>query len=285
MSKFNIFRKEWLDVVFENRNKQYGAYQLRSENPKTTTFALFMGTALFALGISSPLILKSMAGTLGDNIVPELVPDVIIWDVVPPAAPLKKAAAPDPIVEEPVVKKAAAPLSSVETKRHVTFKVTDDASKITEEVTKNEDLVNAQPGSVNGTAVTGAPISTDGASGLGSKTGMVGGSEDGSENAVFIGVQFKAEPVGGFPAFNQTFISRFRAPEMSSDIKKIQVIVKFIVEKDGSLSDIVILRDPGYGAGREALRVLSTMPKWKAAIQNNRKVRSQFTLPIAIQVQ
>lgn len=72
---------------------------------------------------------------------------------------------------------------------------------------------------------------------------------------------------------------------MSSDIKKIQVIVKFIVEKDGSLSDIVILRDPGYGAGKEALRVLSTMPKWKAAIQNNRKVRSHFTLPITIQVQ
>ncbi|MBW3518119.1 energy transducer TonB [Flavobacterium sp. NKUCC04_CG] len=283
MSKLNIFRKEWLDVVFENRNKKYGAYQLRSENPRTTTFALFIGTALLALGISSPLILKSLDGSLGDNIVPVVVPDVVVWDALPPAAALKKLEEVQPIADEPVTKKSEGAASSVKTKRHVVFTVTDDPSKITEEVTKNADLIDANPGSANIDGVTGGVIDTDGLNGQGAKKG-IGGSDEGTTSEVFIAVQYKAEPVGGFDSFTKLFISRFRTPDMSSDIKKIQVIVKFIVEKDGSLSDIVVLRDPGYGAGKEALRVLSAMPKWKAAVQNNRKVRSQFTLPITIQV-
>ncbi len=58
----------------------------------------------------------------------------------------------------------------------------------------------------------------------------------------------------------------------------------FVVEKDGTLTDIKVLRDPGYGIGKVAEKVLRSMPKWKPAVQNGRSVRSQFTLPITIQV-
>ena len=56
MSKLNIFNTEWIDMVFEGRNKAYGAYQLRSENPKTTTRALLIGAFLFAAAIAGPVV-------------------------------------------------------------------------------------------------------------------------------------------------------------------------------------------------------------------------------------
>lgn len=98
-------------------------------------------------------------------------------------------------------------------------------------------------------------------------------------------IQIKAEYPGGMAAFNREFISRFKTPNVDSNVKKITVIVQFVVEIDGSLSDIKVARDPGYGTGEESVRVLESMSKWKAAVQNNRNVRSQFTLPITIQVQ
>ncbi len=289
MSKLNIFRKEWLDIVFENRNQKYGAYTLRSENPRITTIALFAGFALFGLAISSPLIIRALDGRLGDNSVAPIERDIpVVWDAKPIAIPVKEIPEPEPVNDEKQAKPIKeAPASAVDMKRHVAYKVTDDASKITEEPTKAADLIDADPGFVTRAGVVGGVISTGDPIGSGKGSdGVAGGENEGeSGNEVLDFVQVKAEPVGGFATFNKMFISRFRSPEVGNDIKKIQVIVKFIVEKDGSLSDISILRDPGYGAGKEALRVLQSMPKWKPAMQNNRKVRSQFTLPITIQVQ
>ena len=58
------------------------------------------------------------------------------------------------------------------------------------------------------------------------------------------------------------------------------VVLSFIVEKDGSLTDIEILKDPGGGLGREAIRVVSQMPNWKPGKQRGRAVRVQFRLPV-----
>ncbi|MGZ3812139.1 MAG: energy transducer TonB, partial [Mucilaginibacter sp.] len=59
-----------------------------------------------------------------------------------------------------------------------------------------------------------------------------------------------------------------------------KVYIGFIVEKDGTLSNLKILREPGYGSGKEALRVMSLSPKWEPGIQNGRKVRVKYTIPI-----
>ena len=63
------------------------------------------------------------------------------------------------------------------------------------------------------------------------------------------------------------------------------VQVKFLVEKDGSLSDVHALNDPGYGLARGVEKVLSTGPKWKAGEQNGKKVRSYHTQPITVVIQ
>lgn len=84
--------------------------------------------------------------------------------------------------------------------------------------------------------------------------------------------------------FNEDFKSRFVIPEEMIDEggPYKQVILIFIVERDGELTDIRVGRDPGQGVGNEAMRVIKEMPKWKPAVQNSKAVRSQVTLPITL---
>ena len=56
--KLDLFNKQWIDIVFEGRNKAYGAYELRQENSKTTVRALIIGAVVFAVAVSLPLIIS-----------------------------------------------------------------------------------------------------------------------------------------------------------------------------------------------------------------------------------
>ena len=59
-----------------------------------------------------------------------------------------------------------------------------------------------------------------------------------------------------------------------------KVNVTFIVNTDGSISDVRIIRDIGGGCGDEAIRVVKNMPKWKPGVQNGKPVRVKYTMPI-----
>lgn len=287
MSKLNIFKKEWIDIIFEGRNKAYGAYQLRSENPKVTTFALFSGIALFGLAIASPMLIDMAKGQFGIKNKKNMdkVIEVINIDVPPPPMDIPPPP-PELDVPPPPPPPPEAEKSVRDEKKFTEIKVVED-EKVTEEIAKQEDFVDADPGKKDreGDKDQGVIKTGEATGGADKGTGAKDGDGDGDIDQVFVAVQVKAEPPGGMQAFQKQFISRFRTPDIDSSVKRLQVIVMFIVERDGSLTDIKVLRDPGYGAGKEAVRVLKNMPKWKPAVQNGRNVRSQFTLPITIQVQ
>ena len=66
--KLDLFKKQWIDIVFEGRNKTYGAYQLRQENSKTTGRALIIGTLVFGLAVSAPLIYQLIPDMSNDDV-------------------------------------------------------------------------------------------------------------------------------------------------------------------------------------------------------------------------
>ncbi|WP_353159801.1 M56 family metallopeptidase [Myroides odoratus] len=101
-------------------------------------------------------------------------------------------------------------------------------------------------------------------------------------NEVYITVTEPAAYPGGMQAFNQDFISNFESPAFEGE--SIRVILMFIVEKDGSLNEIKVLKDPGFGVGEAALNALSKTKKWIPAKDHGKLVRSQFTLPITLQL-
>ncbi|MGS4346334.1 TonB family protein [Myroides odoratus] len=102
-------------------------------------------------------------------------------------------------------------------------------------------------------------------------------------NEVHIAVSEPANYPGGMMAFNQDFIHNFEVPKIEG--KSVRVILQFIIEKDGSVSESKIVKDPGNGVGEAALTALAKTKKWIPARDKGKVVRSQFTLPITVQLE
>lgn len=99
---------------------------------------------------------------------------------------------------------------------------------------------------------------------------------------IFSIVEEEASYPGGYDALMEFLAKNIQYPEKAKKMGvKGKVFVTFIVEKDGSISDIKVLRDIGYGCGEEVIRVIKLMPKWKPAKQRGKAVRQQFNLPVS----
>jgi protein TonB len=102
------------------------------------------------------------------------------------------------------------------------------------------------------------------------------------DNTVYntAGIDVKPDFPGGRDEFYKFVAKNYRTP----DVKKLngKVYVTFVIEKDGSLTDINVIRDIGYGTGKEAIRVLELSTKWLAGEHNGKKVRCTYSLPISI---
>ena len=104
---------------------------------------------------------------------------------------------------------------------------------------------------------------------------------NGGDNHDFKPVETQPEYPGGSAAFSQLLAENIRYPKMAHDNKvEGRVYIRFIVEKDESLSGLSAIRDPGYGLGDEAIRVIRLSPKWKPGTQNNIPVRVMYTVPV-----
>lgn len=103
-----------------------------------------------------------------------------------------------------------------------------------------------------------------------------------SDNTIYntAGIEVKPEFPGGMDKFYKFIAENYNCPKVEKLAGK--VYVTFVVEKEGSLTDIKVLRDIGYGTGKEAIRVLKISPKWMPGQQNGRTVRCTYSLPIAI---
>lgn len=95
------------------------------------------------------------------------------------------------------------------------------------------------------------------------------------------GIDIRPEFPGGKIAFDGFIEKNFKIPKDKPELKG-KIYMTFIVEKDGSLSNIKVLRDVGYETGVEAIRVLKMSPKWVPGKQNNKLVRVLFSIPISV---
>ncbi|WP_158825366.1 M56 family metallopeptidase [Mucilaginibacter lacusdianchii] len=107
------------------------------------------------------------------------------------------------------------------------------------------------------------------------------GNIEDQHNEVFTSAEHTPEFPGGIEKFYQFLGQQIRYPKTARD-NNIQgrVIVTFVVEKDGSLSDVHSLRGPGSGLEEEAVRVIARSPSWIPGVQNGNKVRVQYTVPV-----
>ncbi len=275
MNHVSIFEKKWLDLVFEGKNKAYGAYQLRRENPKTTMLALLLGllllTSLASIGLLASRLGKT-APTVTDIF--DDGPITVTEVIVTPPPPQPKTDVMPPVVDnkEP---DDATQLDDFE----VVPEHEATETKLTNEPTKNPDTES-------GNGISGENPTTGAAASSGAGTSGTEIIPAPSPGTILVpGVLDKMpEYPGGIKKFYEYVGNHFDKPEIDN-VETVTVIVMFVIEKDGSMTDIRVARDPGYGMAKEAIRTLKSMKtKWTAGIKNGQPVRTAYTLPITVKI-
>jgi protein TonB len=232
-------------------------------NQKTTVRALVIGALLFAFAVSLPMLLELIPNSSDEDV----VLDTKITTVkLPPKQEKPKENVPPPPPPPPKV-------DQVKFVKPVVAKAED----VTEEPPKIEEIKEKKIGAET---IKGDPDAELTVAPVGNGPANVVEAPD--DNAIYntAGIEVKPDFPGGMSKFNNFISNNYRAPEEEGISGK--VYVTFVVEKDGSMTDIKVVRDLGHGTGAEAIRVLKKCPKWTPGEQNGRKVRVLFSLPITI---
>jgi protein TonB len=269
MAKLDILDPAWIEVVFSGRNKAYGAYVLRKENAKTSVRALIIASALFIIAIATPTIIDKIKG-----FIPKADEKVKIQDVVltpPPPVDMTKPPPPPPVVEPPKPK--------VDQVRFPPLVVKPDNQVPEKDPPTVKELEVKDPGQKDQKGDPNQDIRIDEAVGKADITQKV--VEESNEPVSFAAVEKLPAFPGGEAAFGNYLSKNIRYPPVAKENNtQGRVILSFVVERDGSLTDIKVLHDIGGGCGPEAVRVLSKSPHWTPGIQNGKKVRVAYTMPV-----
>jgi len=271
-SSINVYKTEWLDLVFANRNKTYGAYELRSKSSTIMTRALLASGSLFLLLCFSPII---YAKIFPKEIVVENVTTVVDLQ---PIHEMKKKVEPEKKVEP-----AKAEPVKVKTVKMVSNIVVVDRKDI-EEPPTIKDIESAvvstktQDGEIKPNLVIPTTTGNGEGSGLGKDEGSgVNTTEINDVN----GVDEYPEFTGGMKAFTKYMERNLRYPSQAQEEGvKGKVFVSFVVERDGSITDVKVLRGIGYGCDEEAMKVIKKSPLWKPGKNKGIPVRVRYNMPI-----
>ena len=277
MSKVDLIDKNWVELVFDGRNKEYGAYVLRKETGMRNIKSMLL---VFAVIIA---IMAGVAAKVAiENAFPKKV--AIETDVELTKLAEKKEAkvekkAPVKVEEQKVVEKVK---SSVKFTPPVIKK--DDEVKPEEELKSQEDLnkTNTAIGSfdVKGNDETGGEV-------LKAKEVMAQPEPPKEEETkVFDVVEVMPTFPGGQQALFEWLSKNIKYPVVAEE-NGVQgrVIVTFVVERNGSITDVQVAKSVDPSLDKEAVRVVKAMPHWIPGKQNGSAVRVKFTVPVTFRLQ
>ncbi len=274
MEANKILSADVLDIIFDGKNKDYGAYELRKTYNRRITRALII-TASVALLALLASILSSTLKEKGDKKVK--MNEMTIQDVkqeekkeLPPPPP------PPPPKQEP---------PKVEMKQF-----TPPVIKKDEEVEKppppQEELKEAKIDVVSQEGIKDEGIAAPTEIDQGKQI-VVEKKED-DENKIFDKVEIEASFPGGDSKWRQ-YLERNANGQVATDNGAPEgtytTVVQFVVDKEGNISDVRALTNHGYGMEEEAIRVIKKGPKWSPAVQNGRQVKAYRKQPITFRVE
>ncbi|MBS1741743.1 MAG: energy transducer TonB [Bacteroidetes bacterium] len=273
MEANKILQADILDIIFEDRNKEYGAYELRKSYSKRLTKALIITAGLLLV-----IFLGSLLATV-INSGPKEKLDVIDTQM----AEIKNDAPPPP--PPPPPPPTPPPPPEIKQVQFVPPKVVKDEEvkpdeKI-EEIKEDQAISTKTVETENTNQVVQAPVEDKG-------TQVAEAPREDDENKIFTKVEKEADFPGGEAAWRR-FLERNLDSQTPVDNGAPEgtytVIVKFIVSKDGSISNVEAETKHGYGMEEEAVKAIKKGPKWTPALQNGRNVNAYRRQPITFLVQ
>lgn len=277
MSKIDLISSDWVDLVFEGRNKAYGAYRLRKSTTKRNILAM---VAVVLLLIVAFIILTVK------NFVDEQRAKVAMTQV----AELTNYKQPEKKAEVKQKKVEVEPERVVERVKS-SIKFTAPVIKKDEEVKPDEELKTQDELMSTKTAIGTFDVKgNDDANGEVLKAKEVIAEPEPpkheEENKVFDIVEQQPMFPGGHTALMKYLSEHTKYPVVAQE-NGVQgrVTVQFVVEKDGSISDVHVLRGVDPSLDKEAVRVVKSMPRWTPGKQNGINVRVNYRVPVLFRLQ
>ena len=263
-----ILKSDYLDILFEGRNKNYGGYELRKKYPKRMRNAGIIVIGVVGLIVGGSLVVKAIKGNADKKPV-AIMKEVTLAE--PPPIDPKKPPPPPPPEPPPPVKP--------------TVKFTPPVIKKDEEVKEEEkppEVKELEDKSAGLKTVAGDPNGID--PGIVDKPGT-GVVEAPAAPEIFKFVEQMPESGYDWQAYVAKNVNYPNAAR-DNNIEG-RVNVQFVVNEDGTISGAKVVGSKRYGGGLEdeAVRVVSSMPKWKPGKQNGRAVKVYFTLPITFRLE
>lgn len=265
MKPESILQSDLLDILFMNRNKEYGAYTLRKGYNQTINKAFFVTCSIVVLFALSIYIKDRFFSSI--SLKPIITEEVILSSC--PNAKIKE-------IEKPKIQSKKIQAAA----QHTTPVIVPDNKA--QPIVPNDELNNKQIGTTNVIGVGGTgndSTSNSDTSGFGGGKEILEKEPEPEVEKPFNRVEVMPEFPGGIEALKRYLLRNLREPEGLQPGEKIVVQVRFVVDKDGSIDEATIVQSGGH-FDHEVLQVVKKMPKWKPGVQNDRFVAVYYTLPV-----
>lgn len=269
-----ILSSDLLDIIFEGRNKAYGAYELRKTYNDRMVKAIIITVVILICLITGYLF----ANKFSDSSLPtDFVKDIKLVEASN-IEPKQEVVIPPKVITEP-------PKAEM-VKNVVPLIVKDDFVPEDQRPPDNDALENARIGLVNSHGIKDDGIEAPPAE---DRRGIISlpKSDARERDVIFSKVEIESFYPGGVSAWMRYLNKTFRYPNEAQEANlQGTVTVQFIVDTDGNVSDVIAISGPETGGLREeAVRVIKKSGKWTPAIQNGRQVKSYKKQPITFKLE
>ncbi len=267
MQTNKILSAPLIDLIFDGRNKEYGAYELRSTYERRIKKSLLITFSILAVSIGGAAIAGSMKKVerqyvISDGHTIASIPEEKIEPIVEPEKKIEEV--------------------QVKTQKFTEMVIVED-DKVTEDPPTIDDFKDAQ---IDIATKDGDPFI-----GIVASPGDLDEGKDIVEVKPVVSddpvsfVEIEAKFNGNWRAFLERNLNAEVPLNNNAPAGRYSVVIQFVVDKNGNVSDITALTSHGYGMEEEAIRVLRKAAKWEPAIQNGNQVKAYRRQPITFDVQ
>ena len=271
MAKIDLTSFEWCELIFKGKNKAYGAYKMRADSPKRHNVAMVIVLIIALVGFSLPTLIK-MATPKQKEVMTEVT---TLSQLEEPEVKQEEMKRVEPVAPPPPALKSS-------------IKFTAPVIKKDEEVHEDDEIKSQEELTQTKVAISIADVKgNDEANGkdIADLKQVVTQAEPAEEQVFDMVEQMPTFP-GGQQELMAYLGKNIKYPTIAQENgTQGRVIIQFVVERDGSISDVHVARGVDPYLDKEAVRVVKSMPKWLPGKQNGKAVRVKFTVPVMFRLQ
>ena len=271
MAKIDLTSFEWCELIFKGKNKAYGAYKMRADSPKRHNVAMVIVLIIALVGFSLPTLIK-MATPKQKEVMTEVT---TLSQLEEPEVKQEEMKRVEPVAPPPPALKSS-------------IKFTAPVIKKDEEVHEDDEIKSQEELTQTKVAISIADVKgNDEANGkdIADLKQVVTQAEPAEEQVFDMVEQMPAFP-GGMQELMVYLGKNIKYPTIAQENgTQGRVIIQFVVERDGTISDVRVARGVDPYLDKEAVRVVKSMPKWIPGKQNGKAVRVKFTVPVMFRLQ